>query len=129
MMPANLLPDLPLSDMLMRAAGNAGRTDLMPKLCQSLAGAGMSCQAKAIMAFGKAGDLNGAVTTFDKLKEGNVPISPVVYNCLIEACVQCGEMQVALKYLDEAKANGAADVVGYNTAMKGQLAVGDNSPR
>lgn len=127
MMPANLRPDPPLSEMLMRAAGYAGRSDLMPKLCEFLAGGEMARQARAIRAFGKDGDLDGAVTTFDKLKEGNVPISPVVYNCLIEACVQCGEMQAALKYLDEAKANGAADVVGYNTAMKGQLALGDDA--
>jgi len=127
MMPAHLRPDPPLSEMLMRSAGYAGRSDLMPKLCEFLAGGEMARQARAIRAFGKDGDLDGAVTTFDKLKEGNVPISPVVYNCLIEACVQVGEMQVALKYLDEAKANGAADVVGYNTAMKGQLAVGDDA--
>jgi len=127
MVPAHLKPDASLSEVLMTVAGHSGRSDLMPKLCEFLAGGEMARQARTIRNCGKDGDLAGAVVVFEKLKEGGIPISPVVYNCLIEACVQCREMKVALKYLEEAKANGAADVVGYNTAMKGQLSVGDDA--
>jgi pentatricopeptide repeat protein len=127
MVPAHLKPDPPLSELLMRTAVQAGRSDLMPKLSECLAGGEMAKQAKAIRACGKNGDLEGAVAVFNKLKSGNMTVIPIVYNCLIEACVQCGDTASAVRYLEEAKSNGVADVVGYNTAMKAQLAVGDNA--
>mmetsp|Transcript_17588 Transcript_17588/g.33154 ORF Transcript_17588/g.33154 Transcript_17588/m.33154 type:complete len:716 (-) Transcript_17588:90-2237(-) len=86
--------------------------------------------AKVISSMGKQGRLWEAVEVFAKLKRGAesgrlVAPTTLAYNCLLDACVQCKNMDLASKYFKEEKALGLADIVSYNTLMKGHLAEGN----
>jgi len=81
--------------------------------------------AKAISSLGKEGKLQNAIRVFDKLKASEQQPNALVYNCLLDACVQCQQQATALAYFAEVKAAGLADVVSYNTVMKGFLLKGD----
>lgn len=84
-----------------------------------------SRQAKLISAYGKDGNLAAAQDVFKKLQESS-ELNSLVYNCLLDACVECNDLKQALEVLSEMKAKGGlADIVSYNTIMKGYLANGD----
>jgi len=80
--------------------------------------------AKAISAFGKDGQLDKAIGVFNGLRCSTVP-NAIVCNCLLDACVQCNNMSVALRVFEEMKNTGLADVVSYNTLMKGYAIKGE----
>jgi len=80
--------------------------------------------AKAISNFGKEGLLDKAIGVFNGLR-CSTPLNAVVCNCLLDACVQCKNMSVALRVFDELKHTSLADVVSYNTLMKGYAIKGD----
>jgi pentatricopeptide repeat protein len=48
----------------------------------------------------------------------------LIYNSVLDACVECKDMQKAFEYFDEARQSNLADVVSYNIIMKGYLAHG-----
>jgi len=85
--------------------------------------------ARAIREHGKAGQLQAAVDAFASIQLGcSAGISSSLpFNSIIDACVQCLDMQMAQKYLAEAKELGLADVVSYNMIIKGLLGAGDMS--
>ena len=87
--------------------------------------ADLARHAKAIADFGKDGDLRSATALFEQLRRAGDPLSPLVCNCLLEACVQCGDLPAARRRLATMKAESLADVVSYNTVMKGCLSAGD----
>jgi pentatricopeptide repeat protein len=49
----------------------------------------------------------------------------VLYNALLDACIECGQLQSAELLMKEALASGLADVITYNTTIKAQLRSGD----
>lgn len=85
----------------------------------------LSKLAKVIRAHGRDGNLPAAVAVIESLQRSQVTLNSLIYNSLIEACVQCGDMGAAYQRFEEIKEIGLADVVSYNTVMKGQLAVGN----
>jgi pentatricopeptide repeat protein len=99
-----------------RAAGNAAEQEALH----------LERNAKSIREFGKAGNLQAAIDAFASIKLGcSTMSSSLAHNSVIDACVQCTEMPMALKYLAEVKELGLADVVSYNTIIKGLLSSGD----
>jgi len=82
----------------------------------------LSRQAKAISSFGREGNLQAAIAVFQNLRKDGLTPTVLVYNCLLDACVLCSEMTVAVKHFTEMKASGRVDAVSYNTLMKGYLA-------
>merc|ERR1719428_697844 len=74
-----------------------------------------------IKSCGRKHDLRGAKQAFDRLKTSGAPLSPLVYNCLLDACVQCGDMKSAEEYFAQMKQLDCADVVSYNTLLKSYL--------
>lgn len=42
-----------------------------------------------------------------------------VYNCLLDACIECKALPKALHFFEEMKKKELVDVVSYNTLMKG----------
>jgi len=83
-------------------------------------------QAKYISSSGKAGSFKEALDAFNTVKESGGQLTPFIYNCLMDACIQCLRLETALAYFAEAKAQGLVDVVSYNTIMKGYLADGND---
>merc|ERR1719171_2604661 len=77
-----------------------------------------------IRSCGRERDLREAVRVFTQLKQSGVQMNPMVYNCLIDACVQCGDVRAALGYFEQMKQLDLVDVVSYNTMVKAYLAWG-----
>eukprot|EP00933_Yihiella_yeosuensis_P022223 TRINITY_DN17492_c0_g1_i1.p1 TRINITY_DN17492_c0_g1~~TRINITY_DN17492_c0_g1_i1.p1 ORF type:complete len:862 (+),score=242.26 TRINITY_DN17492_c0_g1_i1:277-2862(+) len=77
--------------------------------------------SKAIISCGKDGNLRGAIGAFQKAKESGVTLTTLMYNCLLDACIECKDLRQALRFFAEMKEAGLADLVSYNTMMKGHL--------
>jgi len=122
-MPSQVKLDPVLGELLLKAASNSNRTELIPALAESLAGDSAK-QAKIIRCYGKDGNLRGAIDMFNQMKQSHVPLNSLVYNSILEAAVHCGDMGAALNFFDQAKQDSQADVVSFNTVMKGHLADG-----
>jgi len=125
MLPANLKPDASLGEVLTKAATHTDRADLLAGLAESASG-DLGRQAKAIRAHGKDGNLQSAISIFEALKQSHPSPNSLVYNSMLEACVQCTDLQTALQYFQEAKDKHLANVVSYNTVMKGHLISGNS---
>lgn len=69
-------------------------------------------QAKTNLAHGKDGNLQGAVAIFNSVKSQGKP-NPLIYNSLLEACIQCNDLHAA-EHFQEAKNLGLADLLSYN---------------
>merc|ERR1719487_1682291 len=77
--------------------------------------------ASAIKALAREGDLEGGVTLLRKfVEDGNAP-NAVLYNCILDACVECGDLERALSFFDEMKSLKLVDIVSYNTVLKAYL--------
>jgi len=74
-----------------------------------------------IRAKSKEHDLDGATQVFRNLQASGAPMTPLVYNALLDSCVQCGKVGAALQHFQEMKAQGLVDVVSYNTLLKAYL--------
>jgi len=81
--------------------------------------------AGAISACGKDGRLEQAVTIFEQIKSEGLHMNSTVYNCLLDACVQCGDVSSALRYFKEMEDLDLLDVVSHNTLIRGHLRMGD----
>merc|ERR1719271_646346 len=66
-------------------------------------------------------DLEGAMQVFRKLQASGVQLTALAYNALLDTCVQCGKVNVALQHFKEMKELGLVDVVSYNTLLKSYL--------
>merc|ERR1719253_514808 len=69
-------------------------------------------------------DLEGAMQVFRKLQSSGVQLTSLVYNALLDSCVQCGKVNVALQHFQEMKDLGLVDIVSYNTLLKAYLTTG-----
>merc|ERR1719171_3150117 len=70
---------------------------------------------------GRERDLREAVRVFTQLKQSGVQMNAMIYNCLIDACVQCGDVRAALGYFEQMKQLNFVDTVTYNTMVKAYL--------
>jgi pentatricopeptide repeat protein len=82
-------------------------------------------RANDIRSCGKNGDLNGALRIFERL--GDQRDNLLMINSILEACVECKNIDKAFEYFDQARHKNLADVVSYNTMIKGCLANGQES--
>merc|ERR1719311_1508416 len=72
----------------------------------------------------KENDLEGAMQVFRKLQSSGVQLTALAYNALLDSCVQCSKVNVALQHFKEMKDLGLVDVVSYNTLLKAYLKQG-----
>merc|ERR1719217_1289958 len=72
----------------------------------------------------KEQDLEGAMQVFRKLQSSGVQLTALAYNALLDSCVQCGKVHVALQHFKEMQDLGLVDVVSYNTLLKAYLKQG-----
>merc|ERR1719305_1836262 len=72
----------------------------------------------------KENDLEGAMQVFRKLQSSGVQLTSLVYNSLLDSCVQCNKVNLALQHFKEMKDLGLVDVVSYNTLLKAYLKQG-----
>mmetsp|Transcript_55728 Transcript_55728/g.99229 ORF Transcript_55728/g.99229 Transcript_55728/m.99229 type:complete len:856 (+) Transcript_55728:158-2725(+) len=124
--------DTPMSrsmrDGIVAACLAAGATDaaqLVKESGQHTAAADMNRQAKFISNYGKDGNLQAALSTFQTLKAAGGTLHVVVYNCTLDACVECRDFKRAFEIFAEIKDSSLADVVTYNTMLKAYIAKRD----
>lgn len=66
-------------------------------------------------------DMDSAVAVFSRWQKSGAGLSPVIYNCFLDACVQCGDLERANTHFEEMKQLNCVDIVGYNTILKAHL--------
>lgn len=134
MVPKGIWPDAALSASLLKAAAQLGRTSLAKRLAdhvgtmRSPGGSGASAEiqrhATMIKAHARERDLGAAKAVFARLRASGTALSPLIFNCLLDAHVQCGDVEGALKQFEEMKRLRYVDIVGYNTMLKCYLGRG-----
>merc|ERR550514_2341433 len=123
MAPRDIALDARLRSALLQAATQAGRTSLVQVLSEAAA-TDVEKHATMIKSCGSQRNLQGAKRVFDNLKRSGMPMNPLVYNCLIDACIHCGDFEAALHSFGQMKQLNFADVVSYNTVLKALLGLG-----
>ena len=63
--------------------------------------------AMQIKAWGQEQNLQVTVRVFDKLKQKGAQMNALVYNCLVDVCVLCGDTAAALEYFEQMKQLGS----------------------
>eukprot|EP00929_Paragymnodinium_shiwhaense_P045012 TRINITY_DN23051_c0_g1_i1.p1 TRINITY_DN23051_c0_g1~~TRINITY_DN23051_c0_g1_i1.p1 ORF type:complete len:1058 (+),score=256.41 TRINITY_DN23051_c0_g1_i1:128-3301(+) len=131
-----LWPDAALTSSLMKAAAQVGRSALAQKLSDyaaanrsSTGNSGSSNgdlqrQATMIKAHARERDLKAAQAVFAQVRSSGIVLSPLIYNAMLDAFVQCGDVAAAATHFADMKASGFIDVVSYNTMLKAHLSQG-----
>jgi len=112
--------DARMERSLMNAALKCGRT----QLAQNLLSSSPSDIAKHITMIrncGAEGNLKGAVGVFHSLEQSGVDLNSVIYNTVLDACVECRDLPAAEAWMENIKKAGMADVVSFNTLIKAHL--------
>jgi len=82
-------------------------------------------RANDIRSCGKNKDFKGAVKIFDRL--GNEANITLIVNSMLEACVECNEIDKAVDYFHIAKRHNIADIGSYTAMMNGYIARGQEA--
>mmetsp|Transcript_64362 Transcript_64362/g.181487 ORF Transcript_64362/g.181487 Transcript_64362/m.181487 type:complete len:942 (+) Transcript_64362:146-2971(+) len=80
--------------------------------------------ASMIKTHTKERDLKCAAAVFEHLCSSGTTLTPLIYNCFLDACVQCGDFERASAHFEEMKRLSVVDTVGYNTLLKAYLSRG-----
>jgi len=130
-------PDASLAAPLLKSLESLGRNELAERLSEHASSIRSSApgpansgkdelqrQATMIKAHARERDLASATRVFDQVRASGATLTPMIYNCYLDACVQCGDLEGAKKHFFEMKQLNFVDVVGYNTVLKAYLARG-----
>lgn len=119
-----LEPDSVIIVCLMRFAVEAGRNDLLAKLSakepHSLQG-----YMLRIRAAGREKDVEGAFAVLEQMKSAGLAVDALACNCVLDACVNAGDLQRARGLMAEMKKSSLLDTVSFNTMLKGYCSRGD----
>jgi pentatricopeptide repeat protein len=70
-------------------------------------------------------ELSGVIAAFENHMRSGGAATSLLHKTIMDACVECGDVNKAAAYFDKAKREGLVDVVCYNIMMKGRLLAGD----
>merc|ERR1719337_35336 len=66
-------------------------------------------------------NLEGAVSVFKSLEESGVDLNTVMFNAILDACVQCWDLRAAESWIERMKKDGMIVIVSFNTLIKAHL--------
>jgi len=112
--------DARLERNLLHAAMQCGRTSLANRFLEA-APADVAKNITMIRNCASEGNLKGAMTVFNSLKASGVEMNSIIYNTVLDACVQCRDLKAAQAWMEQIKQSGMADVVSFNTLIKAHL--------
>lgn len=112
--------DARMERSLMNAALRCGRAHLAKKLLDS-APSDVAKHITMMRNCAAEGNLQGAKSVFDALKNSGVDLNSVIYNTMLDACVECRDLKAAEAWMEQTKQAGMADVVSFNTLIKAHL--------
>jgi len=116
--------DARMERAVMNAALKCGR----PHLANSLLSSSPSDIAKHITMIRNCAaenNLKGAVSVFESLERSGVDLNSVIYNTVLDACVECRDLNAAEEWMVQMKKAGMTDVVSFNTLIKSHLQNGN----
>merc|ERR1719310_1652841 len=119
--PAGIKLDAELTECLMKAAVQAGKGDLAQSLFDKAPSGDASKYVAEMKLCSRKRDLRGALGVFNRLKSNGIPLNSLIYNCLLDACVQCNDLSGTLEHFETMKTMDFVDVVSYNTVLKAYL--------
>jgi len=70
-------------------------------------------------------DLKGAFSVFESLEKSGVDMNSIIYNTVLDACVECRDLKAAEAWMEQTKKAGMTDVVSFNTLIKAHLQTGN----
>jgi len=66
-------------------------------------------------------NLTGAMNVFVTLQQSGAELNSIVYNTVLDACVECRNLKAAESWMETMKHEGMTDVVTFNTLIKAHL--------
>lgn len=85
----------------------------------------IAMRANDIRSCGKNGDLKGAIKVYDRL--GDQAKNTLIMNSMLDACIECADLDKAIQVFSEIRSHELADVISYNTMMKGYISNGQEA--
>jgi len=116
----SLLLDARMERSLMNAALRCGRAHLAKNLLDS-SPSDVAKHITMIRNCAAENNLQGAISVFDSLERSGVDLNSVIYNTVLDACVECRDLKAAEAWMEQTKKAGMADVVSFNTLIKAHL--------
>merc|ERR1740117_2664729 len=108
---------------LMNAALKCGRTHLAQNLLSS-SPSDIAKHITMIRNCATEGNLKGAVGVFTQLEKSGVEMNSIIYNTVLDACVECRDLKAAEAWMEQTKKAGMTDVVSFNVLIKAHLQTG-----
>jgi len=63
-------------------------------------------------------NIGGTMSTFRLIKQSGSQMTSLMFNTVLQACVNCGNVQAAEDWMDEMKEAGMADLASFNILIK-----------
>merc|ERR1719484_296873 len=70
-------------------------------------------------------NLQGAVSAFQGLERSGIEMNCIMYNTVLDACVECKDLKEAEAWMERMNSVGMTDVVSFNTLIKAHLQNGN----
>jgi len=123
---AGLEPDHVMYGCLVKFAVKCGRTELSQELFKKSQGSDIQSYMCLIREAGREGNVARAIELLRQVEgKQKLVLDPSLYNCTMDACVTNNGMDQARALLAEMSERGLANIITYNTLMKGYGANGD----
>mmetsp|Transcript_19746 Transcript_19746/g.37031 ORF Transcript_19746/g.37031 Transcript_19746/m.37031 type:complete len:1017 (+) Transcript_19746:97-3147(+) len=120
-----LQPDSIMYGCVLRFANECGRSSLVQQLSDKVDACDVQHCMSLMRAAGSEGKLDRAFEHFKKLKVAGGKPDVASYNCLVDVCVNAGDMKRARMLLEDMRSIGHVDKISYNTMVKGYCAFHD----
>jgi len=105
---------------LVGAALRCGREDVSTCLLES-APTEVAKHINTIRGLAKRGNLTEALSIFRALEASGAELTPSFFNIVLDACVECRDVDQAEQLMRKMLKQGKADAVSYNTMIKAHL--------
>jgi len=66
-------------------------------------------------------NLPGACSVFESMEQSGIELNCIMYNTVLDACVECQDLQAADAWMERMVKAGMTDVVSFNTLIKASL--------
>jgi pentatricopeptide repeat protein len=120
-----LEPDSMMYGCLMKISAECGRTDLTRELSSKVPQKKAHQFMSLIRAAGQDKDVDKAFAVLEQFKE-LVGLDTAICNAVIDVCASVGEMDRAHRLLADMEKTNLADMISYNTLLKGYCMLGDS---
>lgn len=105
------------------SALRCGRTALARELLNA-SPSNVAQHITMIRKYASEGNLKGALEIFASLQRNMTDMNSIIYNSVIDACVECRDIEAAEYWMQQTRKAGMVDAASYNTLIKAQLAMG-----